>query len=143
DKEMYEGFLDPDRRKKYEAELLERFRSHAQKHIEESNRRTKGWKKADYTNVAKDYDRLHHAFTEALKKGCTASDPNVQALVRAHYQVVNRFWTPDRAAYIGLGHLYCEHAEFRRLYDGYDPRLAPFLAKAMRLYAETHLPTKK
>ncbi|MEZ4749412.1 MAG: MerR family transcriptional regulator [Bdellovibrionota bacterium] len=143
DKEMYEGFFDPKRQKKYEAELVDRYGSHAEDHIKESRKRTKNWKKGDYEDVAKAYDRLHRAFTEALKDGKKASDPEVQSLVSEHYNVVNRFWTPDRTAYIGLGSLYCEHKDFRRLYDGYHPDLAPFLAKAMQLYAESHLPLKK
>ncbi|MCB0416187.1 MAG: MerR family transcriptional regulator [Bdellovibrionaceae bacterium] len=143
DKEMYEGFFDPKQQKKYEAELVERYGAAAQANIIESRRRTQGWKKEDYQDVAKEYDRLHRALTETLKAGAKAGDPQVQTLIREHYEVVNRFWTPDRTAYIGLGQLYCEHEHFRRMYDGYHPDLAPFLAEAMRVYAESHLPPKK
>lgn len=41
--------------------------------------------------------------------------------------------------YAGLGQLYCEHDEFRALYDKYRPGLADFMQAAMNCYAETVL----
>jgi DNA-binding transcriptional MerR regulator len=138
DEEMYLGF-DPEKQAEYEREAIERWGEPARNHIDESKRRTKSWKKEDYEKVKHDYDDLHRAFAEAIKKGVPPSDAEVQALVNRHYSVVDRFWTPKRESYIGLGRVYCEHLDYRKLYDGYHPKLAEYLAEAMRIYAEKHL----
>jgi len=138
DDEMYLGF-DPKKQAEYEREATERWGEPARLHIEESKRRTKDWSKADFETVQKDYDAIHRAFAEAITQGLAADAVEVQKLVQRHYDVVNRFWTPRRQSYIGLGKSYCEHPDFRKLYDGYHPALAEYLFKAMQLFAERKL----
>jgi DNA-binding transcriptional MerR regulator len=138
DDEMYLGF-DPKKQAEYEREAIKRWGEPAKQHIEESKRRTKNWKKEDFEKVQRDYDELHRAFADALQKGVTPGDTDVQALVKRHFAVVERFWTPKRESYIGLGRTYCEHPDFRKLYDGYHPKLAEYLAEAMKVYAEREL----
>lgn len=132
--EMYLGF-DPEKQAAHEREVIERWGEPASEHVEESRRRTKNWKKADYDQVKKDYEDLHREFTAALLRGAPVEDSDVQNLVGSHFAVINRFWTPSRESYIGLGAMYCDHPEFRKLYDSYHPRLAEYLAEAMRVYA--------
>lgn len=138
DNEMYLGF-DPKKQAEYEQYLIDKYGDSARENIEESKRRTKEWKKEDYERVKQDYDELHRAFTKALNQGLSPDNAEVQKLVRRHYAVVDRFWTPNREAYIGLGRGYCEHPDFRKLYEGYHPQLAEYLAKAMKIYAESEL----
>lgn len=137
--EMYLGF-DPKKQAEYEREAIERWGESARKHIEESKRRTKDWTKEDFERVKQDYDELHHAFAKALSKGAAPETAEVQSLVKRHFEVVSRFWTPTRESYIGLGQTYGEHPNFRKLYDGYHPKLAEFMAKAMNVFAEKELP---
>src|SRR5262249_54243872 len=138
DKDMYLGF-DPKKQAEYEREAIEKWGEPARKNIEESKRRTKNWKKEDYVKVQKDYDELHRAFAEALKQGVAADADEVQNLVKRHFAIVDRFWTPKRESYIALGRSYCEHPDFKKMYDGYHPRLAEYLAEAMKVYAENKL----
>src|SRR5207237_845273 len=111
----------------------------AREKIVESKQRTKDWKKKDFEKVGRDYDELHRAFTEAINRGLKPSAAEVQLLVKRHLGVVDRFWTPNRQSYIGLGKMYCEHPDFRKQYDKYHPKLAEFLADAMTAYAEANL----
>lgn len=144
DDEMYMGF-DPKKQAEYEQwSLKSRGKAATARYndaIEESKRRTKDWKREDFEKMQRDYDELHRAFAEALKKGISPSSAEVQALMKRHYAIVDRCWTPKRESYIGLGQVYCEHPDFRKLYDGYHPKLAEYLAEAMKVYAEHVLPT--
>lgn len=138
DKDLYVGF-DPKKQAEYEAYLIERHGESARKHIAESKERTKNWKKEDFQNTAKDYDNLHRAFTDAINRALSPEHGEVQNLVEKHYAIVNRFWTPNRVAYVALGRSYCQHPDFLKLYQSYHPRLAEYLAEAMKVYAETEL----
>lgn len=140
DKDLYAGF-DAKKQAEYETYLIERHGESARRHIAESKERTKHWKKEDFQNTAKDYDALHRAFADAINRELAPCHFAVQALVEKHYAIVNRFWTPNRVAYVALGRSYCQHPDFLKLYQGYHPQLAEYLAEAMKVYAETELPT--
>ncbi|MGE0526204.1 MAG: MerR family transcriptional regulator [Bdellovibrionales bacterium] len=138
DDELYLGF-DSESQAEYEREIVERWGEPARQHLEECRLRTRTWKKEDYEGVKKEFDELHRAFTEALKNGVAPGALEVQSLVRRHVARVDHFWTPNRESYIGLGRMYCEHSGFRKVYDAYHPKLAEFLAQAMKIYAEREL----
>lgn len=74
-----------------------------------------------------------------VEKGVSPASEEVQALVALHHKWLCHFWTPNRESYAGLGRLYVEHADFRKFYDPYHPKMADFLAEAMKAYAETRL----
>ena len=74
-----------------------------------------------------------------LRAGLAPSDPRVSAAVARHYQWVCAGWTPDRAAYKGLGELYVQDSRFTAFYDREMPGLAVYLAAAIDAWAETHL----
>ena len=136
--EMYLGF-DPKKQAQYEKEIIERGGETAKAHVEESHRRTKDWTKSDFEKAKKDCDELHRAFAEAIERGISPNSNEVQVLVKRHYGVVKRFWTPNRVSYIGLGDSYCGHSDFRKMYDDIHPKLAEYLAEAMKVFAECEL----
>jgi DNA-binding transcriptional MerR regulator len=138
DNEIYKGF-DPKKQAEYEQYLVDTYGESAKKKIEISKQRTQGWTKQDYEGVKEDYDRLHRALTDALTRGLKPDDKGVQELVKQHYNVICRFWTPNKEAYIGLGKMYCEHPDFRKLYDSHHPKLAEFLANAISVFAQNEL----
>jgi len=138
DNEMYLGF-DPKKQAEFEKDAIERWGEPAREKIEESKRRTKNWSKEDYEKVKQDYDELHRLFIAGLNRGLAPGAAEIQELTKRHFAVVNRFWTPTRQTYIGLGQTYCDYPDFRKLYDGYHPKLAEYLAEAMKIYAEAKL----
>ena len=75
----------------------------------------------------------------ALKAGLAPDAPEVQVLVRKHYESITHYWIPDRERYIGLGEMYKEAPDFKKFYDAYHPDLVNFLAAAMRAFAEREL----
>lgn len=74
-----------------------------------------------------------------LRAGLAPSDPRVGAAVARHYRWVCAGWTPDRAAYKGLGELYVQDSRFTAFYDSEAPGLAAYLAEAIGSWAEANL----
>ena len=67
------------------------------------------------------------------------NSPEVQKLVKIHYNWVSVFWTPTKDAYIGLGQMYVSDERFTQNYDKYAPGCAAFMAQAMDIYAQENL----
>ncbi|MGF1430933.1 MerR family transcriptional regulator [Kitasatospora sp. LaBMicrA B282] len=78
-------------------------------------------------------------FAEFMVAGTPVADPAVQAEVAAHYQGVCRFWTPNAAAYHGLGRTYVDDPQFRANFDRIAEGLAEYQQAAMDVYADTRL----
>ncbi|MDI2125362.1 MerR family transcriptional regulator [Yinghuangia seranimata] len=128
---LFEGF-DASR---YEAEARERW----PQEYERSRRFTE-------TLTAEDQERMQRETTaqmirmaEFMVAGTPVSDPAVQSEVDAHYQGVSRFWTPNAAAYKGLGQMYVTDPQFRSAYDRVAAGLAEYQRDAMTAYADTRL----
>lgn len=142
DKELYLGF-DPKKMNEYEAWSLERFgpeiTTRWKEGVEEWKEKSKNWSKEDAENVKRSYDEIHKELTKVLEKNLPPSSPEVQKIITRHYQLVCQFWIPNRPAYINLGRVYCEHEDYKKMYDCYHPRLAEFLAESMKVYAEKSL----
>ena len=45
----------------------------------------------------------------------------------------------SKDVYVGLAQLYCENPDFRKYYEAYHPKMAEFIAEAMRVYAHKNL----
>lgn len=135
DKEMYLGF-DKAKQEEYEKHVIERYGHDA---VDESKKKTKGWTQKNYDEAKRDYDVIHQALTQAIIKSETPSSEVVQNLLAQHFNLVSKFWTPNKESYVGLGQMYLEHEDFKRLYESYHPQLATFLSDAMRIFAEREL----
>jgi len=133
DEQLFNGF-DEEKQRQYEDEMKEKY---GEKLVNESKKRTKNWNKDDYANVQKQYDAIHKNLVEVMDHGHDSSE--VQSIIQKHFEVINQFYTPTKEIYKGLGQMYIEHPDFRKLYDSYHPELANFLAKAMAYYADNNL----
>ncbi|MEW9533863.1 MerR family transcriptional regulator [Microbispora sp. NPDC049125] len=76
---------------------------------------------------------------ELMAGGTPVTDPAVQAEVEAHYQGVCRFWTPNAAAFKGLGRTYADDPQWRSMYDQIAEGLADYQRDAMAVYADARL----
>ena len=90
-------------------------------------------------DVKATYDRLHRGFAAFCVAGRHVGDEDVQALVAEHFALIKRFYTPTAEMYAGLGRMYVEHPDFRKLYESYHPKLAEYLAEAMGVFAAERL----
>lgn len=138
DQELYEGF-SREQQEKYEIEIKERYGTCGEELFAESKSRMKNWTKADYSEVKQKIDELHQEFVTAIVAGMAIDDSVVQKLVRKHYNWINTFYAPTKEVYSGLGNLYVNHPDFRKMYDTHHPQLAEFLRDAMAFFAEYEL----
>jgi len=136
DAELYEGFSQ-EQIERYKRESREAYGVEV---VEESERRAKGMSKGQWQAVRDEGDAVTRGLAGLMDR--PVHDPEVQALIARHYKWVCTFWTPDAAAYTGLGQLYTDNPEFQANYDKYAVGLADFLREAMAYYAEQELAGK-
>ena len=136
DKEMYAGF-SKEKQAEYEKYLVERFGESVKIPLAESKRKTEKWSEADWRRVKDEGEAINRALAELVDYEPNAAE--VQTLIDQHYAWIKRFWTPNRRSYIELGELYDDHPDFQKFFAASHPKLARFLADAMRYYAEHSL----
>lgn len=137
DAEMYVGF-DPKKQQEYEDYLVEHKIISAPE-IKKYRDQVKDWKTVDWEEHKRKADEFNQNFVAAMRNHLAPSAPEVQELVREHYNWVKRFWTPTKKTYIELGQLYQDHPDFREFYNAYDPQLIDYLFNAMSFFAEHEL----
>lgn len=138
DPDIYHGFSE-EKQKEYEDYLVDSYGESAKKLIDESKKRTSKFKKQDYENIRLEFDSIAKDLIDAINQGLLEDSEKVQMIVKRHYQVVSKFYEASKELYIGLGDIYVNHPDFKKMFDGYDPRLADFLKKAMKVFAEHSL----
>ncbi|MFD1722366.1 MerR family transcriptional regulator [Amnibacterium endophyticum] len=76
---------------------------------------------------------------ELRAAGAAPSDERVQAEIQAVYDGILPMWTPNAAAFKGLGATYVDDPRFTSTFDRVSPGLAGFYRDAMTVFADTHL----
>jgi DNA-binding transcriptional MerR regulator len=140
--ELFVGF-DPEKQKEYETYLVNRLGEDKVKDsIDASKNKMKNWTKEDWDKFGKEWDAICRELANLLEKGLSANSQEVQKIIQRHYR-----WLPwtgptcTKEAYIGLGQGYTEF-EWKKAFSPYDsnhPRLAKFMAEAMKIFAEREL----
>lgn len=113
----------------------------SQADLDKGRQRYQTWRKDDWRKVKTDGDKINHKLVETLNASLEPTSPQVQNIIQQHFEWVSIFWTPTQEKYIRLGKMYCENTDFRKYYDSMHPKLATFLADAMKYYAHQHLKT--
>ena len=129
---MFSGF----EHNPYEAEARERWGDAA---VDASKERINDLTAADAERVRAGYARVHQGLAALRAQQVPVGDERVQALVAEHYGLVCVFWTPDAAAYRGLGQMYVDDERFRQNIGGGDDALVDYLRDAMGVYADARL----
>ncbi|MFI5712502.1 TipAS antibiotic-recognition domain-containing protein [Kribbella sp. NPDC051620] len=129
---VFEGF----EHNPYEAEARERWGDEA---VDASYERMRGWTEQDVEFARTGQVRVHEGIAALKAEGADVHDPTVQELIQLHYEVTSLFWTPNRAAYKGLGQMYVDDERFRRTIGGGDDSVVEYLRDAMTVYADTNL----
>ncbi|MER5861062.1 TipAS antibiotic-recognition domain-containing protein [Streptomyces sp900105245] len=97
---------------------------------------TNNWEHVDRERVHQDWDVLYREITAFLDGGSLPGDQKIQELVRRHFDIVSRFYTPSREAYVGMSLFYAEDEAMRAFHDSYHPGMVEFLGAAIRVFAE-------
>ena len=133
------GGFSPEKQKRYEKELVERYGDGMQAKIDDSKRRIKGWKNEDFQASSARWQAFLADLGALAKAGKTPDSAEVQALIPTHRAWLESYWTPNRESYTGLGQLYASHPDFRSQFDAVHEGLADLCAEAMRVYADREL----
>ncbi|MEU5403976.1 MerR family transcriptional regulator [Streptomyces sp. NPDC005963] len=128
---LFEGF-DVSR---YEADARERW----PQEYEQSRQFTDTLTDQDQERMQRESTAQMIRMAEFMAAGTPVFDPAVQTETDAHYQGICRFWTPNAAAYKGLGQTYTDDPQFRSAYDKVAAGLAEYQRDAMAAYADARL----
>lgn len=82
---------------------------------------------------------IYKALADCIVRGLGPRLDEVQALIHSHYKMTEDFYDNTKDVYMALAQLYCEHPGFRKFFDGHHPKLAEFIAEAMRVYVHNNL----
>lgn len=140
EKEMFEGF-DPEKQAHYEEYLVNRYGEKAKTAIKQSKEKTRNWQEKDIKKNYEEWNNLLKELAEAMNNQVDVSAATVQNLIEKHFNMVKEHWTPDRESYCALGQSYTEFiwADAFKSHDAHHPKLAQYLASAMKVFAEAHL----
>jgi DNA-binding transcriptional MerR regulator len=140
DHEMYLGFSN-EKQDEYQKYLINRFGDKIEGSIKESNEKVKSMTKEDFEKSKKDWIHILDDLAKQWKKQASASSPEVQKIIRKHYEWLKKYWTPDRSSYGGMGEGYTgfEWKDVFKTYDPEHPKFAGFLAEGIKIFAEREL----
>ena len=130
---FYYGF-DFEKQPEYEQYLVNYYGMKAEKKLLECQRRTAKWGSKEWEFVKEEGDRIYHAIVALMKQGRLPQDHDVQILIDAHYNLVNRFYNLTDEIYLELAELYQNHPEFSKFFEAYDKDLLVYFVKSMQLY---------
>ena len=85
------------------------------------------------------FSKITLNFVEAKRAGLNPSDPNVQDLVRQHFEFVCRFWKPTKEAYKNLAMSYILPTSYKDYYEDVEQGLGKYTYDAVVIWAESNL----
>jgi DNA-binding transcriptional MerR regulator len=135
--EMFKGF-SPEQQAKHEEYLVERFGVDIKKSIDESKKKVKRWMKTDWEKAMGSFASICTDLVELMNRELPCESPEVQRVIRRHFEWLKQFWTPTRESYKGHS-LMVEDSELRNAYTAYHQDLPKFMAAAMNVFAEREL----
>jgi MerR family transcriptional regulator, thiopeptide resistance regulator len=134
EKKLFYGF-DTEKQTQYEESLRKRYGNRIEAHIKQSKAHVKDWTMQDWQKSGKEFDAICKDLAIHLEQGNSVDSPQVQTIIKRHYEWLKKFWTPNKESYIGLGIGYTEK-EWNERFEPYHPKLAQYLAEGMNFFAE-------
>lgn len=95
--------------------------------------------KQEEEKFTEDFHDITSRMNELMKSGFSASDPQVQAEVKKHYEFICQFWNPNREAYKSLAMTYILPTGYKDFYDEFEKGLGKFTYDAVVIWANTNL----
>lgn len=136
DNELYAG-IPAETRDRWNKEAVEYWGADA---VAAAQAKARALTKEQVAALKEEMEAIRDDFQRLFREGAEAGSDAVQAVTHRHYRWVSTSWTPDAAAFAGLGRYYVDNPEFRGTYDdGALPGCPEFIAEAMAIYAERSL----
>ena len=105
------------------------------KDIEDVKKRGQGY----YDNINEAACELFQELTSCIEKKLDPRATEVQKIIKKHHALIENFHDATQEVYKAMAQLYAEHPEIRKQLDPFHPRLAVFIAEAMKIFAEREL----
>lgn len=136
DNDYYAGIApETQRRWQHEAEAF-----WGKEAVAAAQAKARSFSKEQVAAIQTEMETIRADFQRLFREGTDPASAAVQAVTDRHYHWVSHSWTPDAAAFKGLGRYYVENPEFRGTYvDGELPGCPEFIAEAMAVYADRSL----
>ena len=99
---------------------------------------TNNWAHVNRELVHKDWDVLYKKLAE-YADSTVVDDENVQKLMKEHFEIACRFYTPSKEAYIGMGIFYKDNEDMKKFHNSYHPEMVEYLGDAIVHYAGNNL----
>lgn len=133
DTELFDGFDDFDHAR-YADEAEERWGDTDA--YEESQRRTRGFTRADWTAVKKEADEIMQRFVALMELGVSPESDDAIAAAEEHRQHIGlRFYDCPPMMHVGLADMYQVDARFGEYFEKYAEGLTAFGSAAIRANA--------
>ena len=136
-KEMFSGF-NPEQQAKHEQYLIDRFGDGMKDAIEHSKKKVKHWTKDDWEKSGGVFHEICQDLVALMGRKLPGDSPEVQEVVRRHYQWLSQFWKPTAESYAGHTQLIVD-SDLRKAYETYHPQLPEFTAAAIKIFAQREL----
>lgn len=136
DNDYYAG-IAPETRERWQREAVEFW---GEERVYAAQARARALTKEQVAQIKVEMEAIRGDFQRLFAEGAEPGSDAAQAVTARHYAWVCHSWTPDAAAFKGLGRVYVDNPEFRGTYDdGALPGTAKFIAEAMAIYADRSL----
>lgn len=129
-KALFEAFSE-EQQEEYARQAEQRYDPEI---VRASNARWKKYSPEEKEQILAEASQIYTELAEAMELGA-GSEP-VQLLVERWRKNMDHFWTPSLEQLQGLALLYSADLRFKDNFDKIHPRLAEFMAEAVRIYVE-------
>lgn len=100
--------------------------------VRASQKKYAAYSTAERQRIKDEGNAVYRDLAAAMPEGPAAAA--VQACVARWHHHLEYFWSPNDEQLLGLADLYNDDPRFRQTFDGFDPRLAPFMREAVKVY---------
>jgi len=95
--------------------------------------------KAYYDNINEAACQLFKELASCLERALAPQADEVQEIIQRHHALIEKFHHATQEVYKAIAQLYAEHPEIRKQLDPFHPKLATFMAQAMKIFADNQL----
>ena len=97
------------------------------------------YSKEENQKFTQEFSAVTGKFLAFMNEGLPASDEQVQAVVKEHYDFILQFWKPTREAYKNLAMSYILPSPYRDHYEEIAKGLGKYHYDAMVIWADKNL----
>ena len=127
-KQLFDVFNE-EQQAEYEQEAMQRYDPAI---VRASQAKWKRYTAEEKKRIGEEGNAIYAAIVEAIPLG--PASPQAQQGVERWRRHMDAFWTPNPAQLLALAEGYNSDPRFKANFDRIDPRLAPFMLEAVRIY---------